>query len=141
MSEENINISSEMVNKGKKVTKIITILLVIAVFLSIFFFMKYRSGVEDPNAENREKIESLVAKVEKLIDLPQGELPTLAEITSIENIKDQPFFAKAKVGDKVLLYPVAKKAFLYDPVVKKVLEVAPINVGGEIDKSLDLKDE
>ena len=129
MSEENINISSEMVNKGKKVTKIITILLVIAVFLSIFFFMKYRSGVEDPNAENREKIESLVAKVEKLIDLPQGELPTLAEITSIENIKDQPFFAKAKVGDQVLLYTVARKAFLYDPVANVIVEVASVNLG------------
>lgn len=129
MSEENINVSSEVVNKSKKVTKIVTILLVVAVFLSIFFFMQYRSSLKNPDAMNKEKIESLVAKVEKLIDLPQGELPTLAEITSIENLKDQPFFAKAKVGDQVLLYTVARKAYLYDPVANVIVEVASVNLG------------
>lgn len=128
MSEENINISGGAPS-GKKITKIITILLVIAVFLSVFFFMQYRSSSKNPDAINKEKIESLVVKVEKLIDLPQGELPTLAEITSIENLKDQPFFAKAKVGDQVLLYTVARKAYLYDPVANVIVEVASVNLG------------
>ncbi|MDQ5950068.1 MAG: hypothetical protein QG585_8 [Patescibacteria group bacterium] len=129
MSEENINISSEVLNKSKKITKIVTILLVVAALLSVFFFIQYRSSLKDPDALNREKIESLVVKVEKLIDLPQGELPTLAEITSIENLKDQPFFAKAKVGDQVLLYTVARKAYLYDPVANVIVEVASVNLG------------
>ncbi len=128
MSEENINISGG-VKDSKKITKIITILLVVAVLLSVFFFVQYRSNLKDPNAESREKIESLVLKVGKLIDLPQGETPTLAEITSIENLKDQPFFAKAKVGDQVLLYTVARKAFLYDPVANVIVEVASVNLG------------
>ncbi len=128
MSEENINISGEE-NSGKKITKIITILLVVAVLLSVFFFLQYRSSAKNPDALNREKIESLVMKVEKLIDLPKGELPTLAEITSIENLKDQPFFAKAKVGDQVLLYTVARKAYLYDPVANVIVEVASVNLG------------
>ena len=33
-----------------------------------------------------------------------------------------------KNGDKVLIYSQAGKAYLYDPVINKLLEVAPINL-------------
>lgn len=127
MSEENLNVVNKEGNK--KFTKIITILVVIAVVLSIFFYVRYQMSLNNPSAQNKEKIEALVLKVEKLIDLPQGETPTLAEITNTENLKSQPFFAKAKVGDQVLLYTVARKAYLYDPKAHIVVEVASVNLG------------
>lgn len=80
-------------------------------------------------AAAQEEIKKIVGEVGKLIDLPFGEDPTVATITDIEKLKDQSFFQKGKNGDKVLIYSWAKKAILYDPVAKKVVDIAPINVG------------
>src|SRR3990170_2816002 len=55
-------------------------------------------------------------------------LAIAATITSVylSKLDDQPFFAKAKVGDKVLLFTQAKKAILYDPIGNVVVEVGPL---------------
>lgn len=71
--------------------------------------------------------EEAVAAVAKLIDLPQDEQPTVATVTDPALLKDQPFFARAKNGDIVLLYTNAKKAYLYDPVANRLKEVSPIS--------------
>ena len=126
---------------GKRLNLLLVILLVLAISFAVYLHMKNTRLAANPDALAQEESKDLAAEVGRFILLPKGEIPTVATVSDPEKLKDKPFFAKAKVGDKVLLYPVAKKAFLYDPVVKKVLEVAPINVGGEIDKSLDLKDE
>ncbi|MBI2600322.1 hypothetical protein HYW42_00015 [Candidatus Daviesbacteria bacterium] len=72
--------------------------------------------------------EELVKEVSKSIDLPTDEKPVVATITEIEKLKNQPFFQKAKNGDKVLVYQKNKKAYLYDPVTQKVLDIIPINM-------------
>ena len=72
---------------------------------------------------------ALIEEVGRLIDLPADETPTIATVADPEQLKSQPFFAKAKQGDRVLIYPKAGKAFLYDPVAKKVIEVGPITSG------------
>jgi hypothetical protein len=79
--------------------------------------------------EGRSEMESLVKEVGKLIVLPEGEDPTVATITDPSKLQDQPFFVNAKAGDKVLIYPTARKAFLYDPSAKKLVEVAPLVLG------------
>ena len=63
--------------------------------------------------------------------LPKDETPTLATVSDPEKLKDQRFFVNAVKGDKVLVYSLAKKAILYSPSLDKIIEVAPVNVGGE----------
>ncbi|MDQ5950065.1 MAG: hypothetical protein QG585_5 [Patescibacteria group bacterium] len=126
---------------GKRLNLLLAILLVGAISFAVYLHMKNARLEANPDALAEEESKDLAAEVGRFILLPKGEIPTVATVSDPEKLKDKPFFAKAKVGDKVLLYPVAKKAFLYDPVAKKVLEVAPINVGGEIDKSLEVDDE
>lgn len=109
---------------------ILVVLLVLTIAISGYLFFEVRSLKADPTAESREEAEELVAEIGKLIVLPEGEVPTVATVSDPERLQDQPFFANAQAGDKVLLYTVAKKAYLYDPRQKKLLEVAPINVGG-----------
>jgi hypothetical protein len=75
-----------------------------------------------------EETRDLVAKVGKLLVLPAGEVPTVATVSDPEKLRAEPFFAKAKTGDKVLIYSQAKKAILYDPVANLILEVAPLNI-------------
>lgn len=83
----------------------------------------------DPRSVAQEEAKALIAKIGGLIALPAGEDPTVATITDKEKLKDQPFFAKAENGDKVLIYTSAKKAYLYRESINKVIDVAPINIG------------
>lgn len=84
----------------------------------------------------QEEVKKLVAEVGKLIELPEGEDPTVATVTDISKLKDQPFFQKAKNGDKVLIYTNARRAILYDPLSRKVIDIAPINIGTPSARSL-----
>ncbi|OGK57547.1 hypothetical protein A3I50_05255 [Candidatus Roizmanbacteria bacterium RIFCSPLOWO2_02_FULL_37_9] len=107
------------------------ILAVVGTITSVYFYKKYQTAekkFKEANLISQYDVRALVAKVGKLIKLPSGELPTIATITDLEKIKQEPFFAKAKVGDKVLLYMQAKKAFLYDPVNNLIVEVGPLTL-------------
>lgn len=75
----------------------------------------------------KEEIKSLIEKVGNIIELPQGETPTIATVTDLSKLRDQPFFSNAKLGDKVLVYAAAKKAFLYRPSTDKIIEVGPVS--------------
>lgn len=109
------------------------IILVGVVVLSLgtatYFYNQYSILKQDPNKVTQEEVAKVVAQISKLIVLPEGETPTLATVTDPEKLKDQSFFAKAKMGDKVLIYTNAKKAILYNPESNKIVEVAPINIG------------
>lgn len=104
-------------------------LLIIAVLAAGYLFMEVSKLKQDPQAAARKEAEQLVAVVGKLIVLPKDEIPTVATVSDPTKLADQAFFTKAKVGDKVLLYASARKAYLYDPKANKILEVAPINLG------------
>jgi len=70
--------------------------------------------------------EFLISEVGKLMTLPMDEIPTVATVSDLEALKDEEFFVNAKIGDKVLIYNNAKQAILYDPIAKKIVNVAPI---------------
>lgn len=114
---------------------VLGLLFVILVVLGGYFYKKANNLSKDPQVAVEKETEDLVSKVSKLILLPKGETPTVATVSDPEKLKNQPFFAKAKTGDKVLLYQVAKKAYLYDPVVNKVLEVSSINFGQNLENN------
>lgn len=94
-----------------------------------YFYQKYADIKQDPQKVNQEEVQALVLRVSELIVLPEGEIPTVATVSDPEKLQNQPFFANAKKGDKVLIYTNARKAILYDPESHKIVEVAPINIG------------
>ena len=67
----------------------------------------------------------VVERVAKLMLLPD-ETPTIAVVSDLSKLQGQLFFANAKEGDVVLMYPKARKAILYSPTLNKIIEVAPI---------------
>lgn len=113
----------------KKFTGVVFLLAIISIIVAIYFFFKFtelkQNSIEKIDSQTRE----LINRVSELVVLPQDETPTIATISDPEKLKDQPFFANAKKGYKVLIYANAKKAILYDPVKNKIIEIAPINLG------------
>jgi len=84
---------------------------------------------QNPQQIAQDQVKDLIAQVGKLVVLPSDEQPTVATVTDLGPLKDQPFFANAKLDDKVLIYAKAKKAILYRPSENKIIEIAPVNLG------------
>ncbi len=78
------------------------------------------------SSETSEETAKLLTSVSALMLLPADEQPTIATVSNLESLRDQPFFKNARIGDRVLMYPKNKKAILYSPSENRIIEVAPI---------------
>lgn len=104
---------------------------IVAMAAAIYFYsqsVRAQNLLQNPTEAAKEENKKLIEKVGKLILLPEEDA-SIATIADIDKLKDQAFFAKAKKGDKVLVFTNAKKAILYDPLANKILEVAPLTIG------------
>jgi len=84
--------------------------------------------LKNPTQTAKVEVKEMVEKVEKLIELPKDETPTIATVSDLSKLKNQSFFANAKKYDKIFIYTKAKKAYLYRPSENKIIEVAAINL-------------
>ena len=113
----------------------IVIVLVVAIAGGGFYIFKKNQKTTstftlgDKQQSAQDQVAELISEVGKLMDLPKGEEPTVATITDINKLKDQPLFSKGSNGDKVLIYATARKAILYDPVGNRIVDVETIDIG------------
>ena len=99
----------------------------IAIVLLVYFVLAYQKSqrlLHNPAEAAALEVSALIGDIERFMELPVDEQPTLATVSDRDKLKDQPFFAKAANGDKVLIYTKARKAILYRPSTKKVIEVS-----------------
>ncbi|MEI6660213.1 MAG: hypothetical protein WCK91_02200 [bacterium] len=116
----------------QKVFKIvIPVIAVLALAFSAYLYNQVRLLKQDPKVSAQKEVSELVEKIGRIMVLPKGETPTVATVSDPEVLKDQPFFASAVKGDKVLIYAQAKKAILYSVDLDKIVEVAPLNIGNQ----------
>ena len=115
--------------KSLKLPIVLGILLVFAALTALYYYRQFTNLRKNPQQVAQQETAEVVRLVSKHILLPEGEDPTLATVTDADKLKDQPFFAHAKIGDKVLIYTNARKAILYNPSSDKLVEVAPLNIG------------
>jgi hypothetical protein len=123
--------------KGNKAVMLLVMLGLVAVLVGAagYFYMQYDkqkkevARLSNPQEAARAETEQLKSEVASLIELPSGENPTIATVVDASKLKSQAFFANAENGDRVLIFTQAKKAILYRPSTKKIIEVAPINIG------------
>lgn len=105
------------------------VITVAALLVAYYYYSEAGRLRENPQIVAQNEVAQVVTRVGELIILPESEQPTVATVTDPERLREQPFFAKAKVGDRVLIYTNARKAILYDPEQHKIIEVAPLNIG------------
>jgi hypothetical protein len=118
-----------------KVRIILSILAVLLVAASagtaFYFFKKYQSAqylLNNPEKVAQDEVKSVTSKLSALMELPGDEQPSVATVLEKDKLKDQPFFAKAENGDKVIIYTKAMKAILYRISSNKIIEVMPISI-------------
>ncbi len=93
----------------------------------IYYYAQYKR-LSMRSADPTIEVKDILAKVGKLIELPEGEEPTVATVQDAEKIKAQPFFAKAQNGQRVILFSNAKLAILFDEKANKLINVGTINL-------------
>lgn len=122
--EENIQQTRVPRVSKKSITFIVIGAAVISGLLYYVFFTP-----EDPQKVAEAEAQRLVAAVGKLMVLPSDEQPIIATVADPTKLQDQPFFANAKKGDKVLIYNIARKAVLYSEAENRIVDVAPLSPG------------
>lgn len=113
---------TELSKKMRVTIIVLTVLIITASVLAIVFYQKSRTATVDPLKMNEQKIDALVMRVGKLIDLPVGERPANATISDTKSLQGNEFFLNAKIGDEVLVYGQSRKAYLYDPRANIVID-------------------
>lgn len=126
--------SEEKTAKGNKgvIYIILGVVIVASIAVAGYFYMQYQHSqqlLQNPTLVAQQQTQDLLTRVGKLIVLPKDETPTVATVSDVSKLQNQPFFAKATNGDKVLIYTKAKEAILYDPTLNIIVAVAPVNIG------------
>ena len=106
-------------------------LVALVVVLSMISIHLYRKSQRLSPSGNTASNRALISEVGRIAVLPRDETPTIATVADPEALSNQDFFADAEVGYKVLIYPLAKKAFLYDPQSKKIVNIGPIAIDSD----------
>lgn len=127
----------------KKVLLVANILLIVALLGATGFYFKkhrdltarfndvnakYEELSSDPQAVQAAEVRKYIEEVGKVYDLPKDEQPSVATVKDKEQLKDQPFFAKAENGDITLIYSNAKLAILYRPGTKQLVNVSSVTI-------------
>lgn len=127
----------------KKVLLAANILLIVALLGATGFYFKkhrdltarfndvnakYEELSSDPQAVQAAEVRKYIEEVGKVYDLPKDEQPSVATVKDKEQLKDQPFFAKAENGDITLIYSNAKLAILYRPTTKQLVNVSSVTI-------------
>lgn len=128
--------TKEQEKKGSSMKSVGIIALIVillgALATAYYFYMQYQKAqhlLQSPTLAAIQESQDLITKVSALIELPTGEQPTIATVSDVTKLSDQPFFKDAKNGDKVLIFTKAKEAILYSPILNKIIAVGPVSIG------------
>ena len=121
MEGNKITLNSIKSGRNKKLF-FASLVVLIAIPIAIALVAQYQNNNSKVLGAN--KVNDYVVKVEKIVELPVGETPSIATVSDVDKLSSQEFFAKAQNGDVVLIYPKAQKAYLYRPSTDKLIEVA-----------------
>jgi hypothetical protein len=134
-----VEASEIVVGKNKtrfNIKKLLLLLIFIglAIVPSVYLFIQYQDvkfKLEGPKVKSGNEITQLTERIGRLMDLPSGEMPRLATVTDENALFGKLFFAKARNGDKVLVYPSLGKAIFYRESINKIVDIAFVSIGSD----------
>ncbi len=75
---------------------------------------------------DKAQVQEFLDKLQSIALVPLDEAPTLATIVDISKLREEAFFKKAEVDDKLFVYQQAQLAILYRPSVEKIVNMASL---------------
>lgn len=122
--------------KSKSAMKFVSVGLILLILFggyagAYYFYNKYKQTkivLDNPSIATQKEVKEVVDKLGIIMELPTDEDPSVATVLDKEKIKDQPFFAKAENGDKVVIYSKAKIAILFRMAANKIINVSPVSL-------------
>lgn len=121
-------------NQNQSVYSGLAILVIVSLSLSGFFIYRFNAAKNDLNVgqqASEKEVQDLIKQVGKIYELPKGETPNVATVTDPNRLRNQPFFANAQIGDKVIVFINARKGVLYRPKTNQIINVSPININNQ----------
>ncbi len=127
----------------KASTIIITVLLFALAGGGYYFYSKYSetkqeveklSTVQGQQELNKSQTEQLLSEMRSIIVLPAGEDPVVATITDINQLKKNEFYKDAQDGDRVIVFATAKKAYIYRPSTRTIVNVGAFQLDQQSQK-------
>jgi hypothetical protein len=79
--------------------------------------------IANPEMISERENDALYVKVKRLVALPD-EKPVVRTVSAADKVKNEPFYARAQVGDKVLVF--SQQAILYSPSLDRVMEIGNV---------------
>ena len=100
--------------KLPKLTIALSILTVIAIGASVYFYLLY-SGTQSQATKQQQ----VVDKIAKAVELP-GEAPTVVTVADKTRLTNKQLADKVDNGDMILVFAQAKRLVIYRPSIAKV---------------------
>lgn len=117
-------------NRAAKIIVTLFVLFVLTLAGAVYFFLQYQKTqavVGGGDGVSEEEVVRIVGLVSQHVVLPENETPSVALVTNIEELRDQPFFRNAENGYQVLVYQQTGLAVMYDPQRDLVVNMAQIS--------------
>ncbi len=126
---------------SKTSSRIGIIVLVIILLASVGYYALRQSGYLETfrlarqlqeqkqiQQQSTDQDQEVLKHLKSIFLLPEDVTPTMAVITDVSIVqkKDPQFFANAKNGDRLILYP--NLAIIYDDKANKIIHIGPLQV-------------
>ena len=119
-------------NRARLRKALIVVSVIVVVALGALAFFQYREiqKLRSPETASEQQALQLKSRVSKLMQLPD-EPPTVATVKDEDALRSQEFFKDSKEGDKVLIFPEAKKAVIYRESDNRIINSGPIVISSD----------
>jgi len=118
--------------KSKFVIILVVILLIFSGYgVAYYFYNQYKATkivLDNPETASKNEVKEITDILAKIYDLPKDEEPSIATVLDVEKLKNQPFFARAQNGDKVVIYIKSQLAILFRVNDNKIINVSPVSM-------------
>jgi hypothetical protein len=108
---------------------VLIVLLVASIGFGAYYYKQYQDLKITSSKTPEQRNEELIAKINKVYQLPKDETPVVALVTDEAKFKEEyPVFTEAKKDDSLLLYEKAGQAVLYRDSENRVVGTATFAV-------------
>ena len=116
-------VNAQLGRKARSVILLMALIIVLLLGACGYLFIRYRTvGISSADNDKQQQVAVITKELSSRITLP-GEQAILATILDKRKLNDAQLAIEAQNGDTLLIYPKAKRVFLYRPSTHKLVDI------------------